>query len=139
MKIKKIKDLSEYEGEFIVTDGKKKVMGTCISLPLSNNRIPQIGTPVTCLYAFFLVDDPIIKKLYRQLDHKYILRKNGLFGMSYYVQGCVFDSVKYLIKVFGFTISLEYLYGEEYSNKIFDLKNGDWVSFTADRFDVTLQ
>lgn len=139
MKIKRIKDLSEYEGEFIVTDGLLEVEGTCISLPLSGNRIPEIGTQVAYLNAFFLDDEPIINKLQETKQQKYILKKKGLFGMSYYVQGYVFDADKYLIKVLGFIISLEYLFGAEYSNKTFNLKNGDWVSFIVDRFDITLR
>lgn len=139
MKIKKINDLSKYEAEFTITDGSFDVYGTCISLPLPDNRIPEIGSHVSCLYAFFLTDNPNIKKLYRQSEHKYILKKNGLFGMAYFVQGCVLDSDNYLIKVFGFIISLEYLYGAEYCNKKFDFANGDWVSFTVDRFDVEIK
>lgn len=37
MRIKKINCLSEYEGEFVITDGKRKVEDTCVSLPLPNN------------------------------------------------------------------------------------------------------
>ena len=138
MKIKKINDLSKYEGEFTITDGSFDISGTCISLPLPGNRIPEIGLQVSRVYAFFLTDNPDVKKLYRESDHKYILKKNSLFGMAYFVQGYVLDSEKFLIKVFGFTISLEYLYGTEYCNKKFDFTNGDWISFTVDRFDVEI-
>lgn len=72
---KKINDLSKYEAEFTITDGSFDVYGTCISLPLPDNRIPEIGSHVSCLYAFFLTDNPNIKKLYRQSEHKYILKK----------------------------------------------------------------
>ena len=140
MKIKKIKDLSsEYEGYFIITDGLKCVESMCVSLPLPDNRIPKIGSLVSCLYAFFLDDNPTIKKLQRQSEHKYRLKKKGLLGMSYYVRGCILDSDKYLVKVFGFIISLEYLYGAEYCcSKKFDFANGDWISFTVNRFDVEI-
>ena len=91
-----------------------------------------------CLYAFFLNDDPAIKVVYNTKKQNYLLRKTSLCGMSYKVHGCVFDSSKYLVKVFGFTISLEYVFGIEYGNKTSFLKNGDWVSFVVDRFDVAL-
>lgn len=138
MKIKKIKDLSKYEGEFIVTDGKKEVMGSCISLPLPENRIPEIGTTVACLQGFFLEDNPIINKIYNQNEQEYFLKKKGFFGMSYHIRGCVIDSENYLVKVFGFTISLEYIFGAEYGNRSFGFNNGDWISFDVDRFDITL-
>ena len=52
MEIKKIRDLSKYEGEFIITDGSIEVSSICVSLPLVDNRVPKIGSLVNCLYAF---------------------------------------------------------------------------------------
>ena len=138
MKIKKIQDLTEYEGEFIITDGRFDIEGTCVSLPLSNNRAPYIGESVTSLHAFFLTDEPIIIKLKDIRKQKTRLKKKCIIGMSYYVQGCVIDEKKYLVKVYDFIINLEYLFGSEYENKTFNYKKGEWLSFLVDRFDITI-
>ena len=81
MKIKKIQDLTEYEGEFIITDGRFDIEGTCVSLPLSNNRAPYIGESVTSLHAFFLTDEPIIIKLKDIRKQKYRLKKKFIIGL----------------------------------------------------------
>ena len=138
MKIRKIKGLTEYEGELIITDGCFDIEGICVSLPLLNNRTLNIGESVTMLYAFFQKEDPIIIKLNDIKQQKYKLKKNGIFGMSYYVQGRVIDEEKYLVKAFNFIISLEYLFGTEYENRTFVYKNGEWLSFLVDRFDITI-
>lgn len=138
MKIRKIKGLTEHEGELIITDGCFDIEGICVSLPLLNNRALNIGESVTLLYAFFQKEDPIIVKLKDIKQQKYKLKKKGIFGMSYYVQGHVIDEKKYLVKVFDFIISLEYLFGSEYENRTFVYKNGEWLSFLVDRFDITI-
>ena len=59
--------------------------------------------------------------------------------MVYKVNVYIIDSRKYLVKVFDFIISLEYIYSYEYSNnKEFIFKDGDWVTFVVDRFDVII-
>lgn len=59
--------------------------------------------------------------------------------MVYKVNGYIIDSRKYLVKVFDFIISLEYIYSYEYSNnKEFIFKDGDLVTFVVDRFDVII-
>lgn len=139
MKIKKIIDLSKYEGELIVTDGLKDISGTCVSLPLHDNRIISIGYPIHHLCAFFLNDNPVIEILSNSKNQTYSLKKVGMIGMAYKVHGLVVNSNEYLIKVFGFTISLEYLYSPNYEgNRVANFKDGDWISFTVDRFDIVL-
>lgn len=94
---------------------------------------------ISLLIAFFVDDNPIITKLIKSKIGTFKLAKKGIVEMVYKVNGYIIDSRKYLVKVFDFIISLECIYSYEYSNnKEFIFKDGDWVTFVVDRFDVVI-
>ena len=83
------------------------------------------------LYAFCF-EDILIKEEKSVNSHK--ITKIGKYGFQYEIIGTIESTKNALIKVFDFTISLEYFY----PNGIYGFKKGDLVSVLIDRFDCEL-
>lgn len=137
MFIKKIESLDYNDGEFVISDGINEIKGTCVSLPMPDDKKPFVGMNIISLKAFFF-DTPEIKIIRNTKDQNYLIKKiNKIYGMDYKVQGIVIDEKNFLVKVYDFIVSLEYEFGDAYcDNKEFKFKNGDWLSFVVDRFDI---
>ena len=54
MYIKKVLDYSYNYTEYIVSDGKNDIVCMCISVPLSDGKIPKDGMSVSNIYIFSL-------------------------------------------------------------------------------------
>lgn len=131
MKISKINEYSYSYAEYQVSDGEKEIRCVCNSVPLPNGLEPQIGMPIKMLYAFCL-EDILIKEEKTANCHK--ITKLGKYGFQYEIVGTILNKKKSLIKVFDFTISLEYFY----PNGISDFEEGDIVSIIIDRIECEL-
>lgn len=129
-----IKQVLEYDynyAEYIVTDGEYDLICMCLSVPLSENKAPQIGMLIENIFAFTL-NDTIRLTISKNKNH-FILKEKEYF--KYKVCGNVVDSKRSLIRVFDFIISLEFYYPDGLPT-IF--KNTDCVEFEVDRFDCTI-
>ena len=131
MKISKINEYSYSYAEYQVSDGDKEIRCVCNSVPLLNGLEPQIGMPIKMLYAFCL-EDILIKEEKSANCHK--ITKIGKYGFQYEIVGTILNKMNSLIKVFDFTISLEYFY----PNGISDFEEGDIVSIIIDRIECEL-
>lgn len=131
MKISKINEYSYSYAEYQVSDGDKEIRCVCNSVPLPNGLEPQIGMPIKMLYAFCL-EDILIKEEKSANCHK--ITKIGKYGFQYEIVGTILNKMNSLIKVFDFTISLEYFY----PNGISDFEEGDIVSIIIDRIECEL-
>ena len=131
MKISKINEYSYSYAEYQVSDGDKEIRCVCNSVPLPNGLEPQIGMPIKMLYAFCL-EDILIKEEKSANCHK--ITKIGKYGFQYEIDGTILNKMNSLIKVFDFTISLEYFY----PNGISDFEEGDIVSIIIDRIECEL-
>ena len=131
MKISKINEYSYSYAEYQVSDGEKEIRCVCNSVPLPNGLEPQIGMPIKMLYAFCL-EDILIKEEKSANCHK--ITKIGKYGFQYEIVGTILNKMNSLIKVFDFTISLEYFY----PNGISDFEEGDIVSIIIDRIECEL-
>ena len=131
MKISKINEYSYSYAEYQVSDGDKEIRCVCNSVPLPNGLEPQIGMSIKMLYAFCL-EDILIKEEKSANCHK--ITKIGKYGFQYEIVGTILNKMNSLIKVFDFTISLEYFY----PNGISDFEEGDIVSIIIDRIECEL-
>ena len=131
MKISKINEYSYSYAEYQVSDGDKEIRCVCNSVPLPNGLEPQIGMPIKMLYAFCF-EDILIKEEKSANCHK--ITKLGKYGFQYEIIGTILHKKKSLIKVFDFTISLEYFY----PNGISGFEEGDIVSIIIDRMECEL-
>ena len=131
MKISKINEYSYSYAEYQVSDGDKEIRCVCNSVPLPNGLEPQIGMPIKMLYAFCF-EDILIKEEKSANCHK--ITKIGKYGFQYEIVGTILNKMNSLIKVFDFTISLEYFY----PNGISDFEEGDIVSIIIDRIECEL-
>ena len=131
MKISKINEYSYSYAEYQVSDGDKEIRCVCNSVPLPNGLEPQIGMPIKMLYAFCF-EDILIKEEKSANCHK--ITKLGKYGFQYEIIGTILHKKKSLIKVFDFTLSLEYFY----PNGISGFEEGDIVSIIIDRMECEL-
>ena len=131
MKISKINEYSYSYADYQVSDGDKEIRCVCNSVPLPNGLEPQIGMPIKMLYAFCF-EDILIKEEKSANCHK--ITKLGKYGFQYEIIGTILHKKKSLIKVFDFTISLEYFY----PNGISGFEEGDIVSIIIDRMECEL-
>ena len=131
MKVSKINEYSYSYAEYQVSDGDKEIRCVCNSVPLPNGLEPQIGMPIKMLYAFCF-EDILIKEEKSANCHK--ITKLGKYGFQYEIIGTILHKKKSLIKVFDFTISLEYFY----PNGISGFEEGDIVSIIIDRMECEL-
>lgn len=129
-----IKQVLEYEfnyAEYEITDGEHSLICMCLSVPLQNGKEPQIGMEIEQLYAFCHGDTI---NLETESCKKFNVQKaEGYF--AYRLSGIVVDSRKAIIKIFGFSISLEFYYPNGFGEMI---KMGDCVTFFVDRVDCIL-
>ena len=59
--------------------------------------------------------------------------------MSYSLRGKMVDTKKYILKVYDFYVSLEYLFSPEYIEpQEFKFKDGEWIELIVDRFDAII-
>ena len=114
MYIKSVKEFSKSYYELVVTDNSKDVICVCDSIPLDDGMIPTNGMKIKMLNAFFVDECPKITVVDDVKKQNYKLFKRGLFGMSYGLRGKIVDAKRYIIKVYDFYVSLEYLFSSEY-------------------------
>ena len=139
MRIKMVKEYTESYCELVVTDNYKNVICVCDFIPMQKNEVPLCGAKISMLNAFFLDENPKITLVNDKDKQNFKLSKKGLCGMSYSLRGKIVDEKKYILKVYGFHISLEYLFSSEYVNPLeFIYKDGDWIDFVVDRFDAVI-
>ena len=130
----KIKHILEYDynyAEYIVTDGKYCLVCMCLSVPLKNNIEPKIGMEVESLYAFSY--DTIRLNVLNSAEC--YIQKDPQNHFKYKLCGIVTDSINAIIRVFDFSIDLQFDYPNGFDNAI---KNGDYVEFEVDRIDCSL-
>ncbi len=139
MHIKKVKEFSKSYCELIVTDNSKDVICVLDSIPLTDEMIPANGMKIKMLNAFFVDECPKITVVDDVKKQNYKLFKVGVFGMSYGLRGKIVDTKKYILKVYDFYVSLEYIFSSEYIEpKKFIYKEGEWLELIVDRFDVII-
>ena len=139
MHIKIVKEHSESYCELIVTDNLKEIACICDSIPLDNGRIPASGMKIKMLNAFFSDESPKITIIYDVKKQNYKLSKVGMWGMSYSLRGKMVDTKRYILKVYDFYVSLEYLFSPEYIEpQEFTFKDGEWIELIVDRFDAII-
>ena len=94
---------------------------------------------VKMLNAFFLEDCPKITIINDVKKQNYKLSKLGMVGMSYSLRGKIVDAKRYILKVYDFYISLEYIFSPEYMNpQEFIYRDGEWIELIVDRFDAII-
>ncbi len=130
MKIKKIIEYDWNYGEYIISDGNYDLICMCISVPLPNNLVPQIGMTISKIYAFSFGDFKIVKLL-KQGNKEFFIKKEKEY-FSYCLQGKIIDKKRALVQVYDFIISLEYQFSNGFSA---DYSEGDFINFKADRLD----
>ena len=139
MHIKIVKEYSESYCELVVTDNYKNVICVCDFMPTKKTEVPLSGTKISMLNAFFLDENPKITLVNDKDKQSFKLSKRGLCGMSYSLRGKIVDAKKYILKVYGFYVSLEYLFSPEYVNPLeFIYKDEDWIDLVVDRFDAVI-
>lgn len=139
MHIKIVKEYSESYCELVVTDNLKEVICVYDSIILDNKIIPTSGMQIKMLNAFFLEDCPKITIIDDVKKQNYKLSKLGMCGMSYSLRGKIVDAKRYILKVYDFYISLEYIFSPEYMNpQKFIYRDGEWIELIVDRFDAII-
>ena len=131
MVIKKVLKYDYNYAEYVVTDGNYNLICMCLSVPLSDNKVPQVGMLIENIFAF-TISDTI--RLTISKNKKHFIQKEKKY-FKYKVCGNVVDSRKSLIRIFDFIVSLEFSYPDVLPT-IF--KNNDYVEFEVDRFDCTI-
>ena len=135
MHIKSVKEYYASYCELVVTDNLKDVI--CICDSLDNGMVPKEFMEIKKLNAFFVDDTPKITVISDIKKQNYKLSKSGICGMAYNVKGEIVDAQQYIVKVYDFYISLEYLFSSEYDGfQEFLYKEGEWVELVVDRFDA---
>ena len=137
MHIKSVKEYYVSYCELVVTDNLKDVV--CICDSLDNGMVPKEFMEIKKLNAFFVDDTPKITVISDIKKQNYKLSKAGIFGMAYNIKGEIVDAQQYIVKVYDFYISLEYLFSSEYDGfQEFLYKEGEWVELVVDRFDAII-
>ena len=135
MHIKSVKEYYVSYCELVVTDNSKDVV--CIGDSSDNGMVPKECMEIKKLHAFFVDDTPKITVISDIKKKKYKLSKAGICGMAYNIRGEIVDAQQYIVKVYDFYISLEYLFSSEYDGfQKFLYKPGEWVELVVDRFDA---
>ena len=135
MHINSVKEYYVSYCELVVTDNLKDVI--CICDSLDNGMVPKEFMEIKKLNAFFVNDTPKITVISDIKKQNYKLSKSGICGMAYNVKGEIVDAQQYIVKVYDFYISLEYLFSSEYDGfQEFLYKEGEWVELVVDRFDA---
>ena len=134
MYIKKILEYNYNYANYMVSDGNKEVKCLCLSVPLPNDREPQVGMEVLKIYAF-TVNKLEIMKVLKEKDKNFYISKTPLIGFDYKIKARIVDCKKAVVEVFNFTISLEFEYENGFSE---DFKNGDFIEFEVDRLDCKI-
>lgn len=135
MHIKSVKEYYVSYCELVVTDNLIDVI--CICDSLDNGMVPKEFMEIKKLNAFFVDDTPKITVISDIKKQNYKLSKSGICGMAYNVKGEIVDAQQYIVKVYDFYISLEYLFSSEYDGfQEFLYKEGEWVELVVDRFDA---
>ena len=135
MHIKSVKEYYVSYCELVVTDNLKDLI--CICDSLDNGMVPKEFMEIKKLNAFFVNDTPKITVISDIKKQNYKLSKSGICGMAYNVKGEIVDAQQYIVKVYDFYISLEYLFSSEYDGfQEFLYKEGEWVELVVDRFDA---
>lgn len=133
-----IKELLEYSGnnyaEYFVTDGEHDLLCMCTSVPLPHDVPPQRGMEIEMIYVFSY-HELIFKKVTDRLSQKHGIYKEKNKHFKYCLTGQVLDPTRSLIRIFGFTISLEYDYREGLPA---DFAADDYVEIIADRLDASI-
>ena len=139
MYIKSVKEYCVSYCELVVTDNSKDVICICDSVPLDSGMVPTEGMEIKKMNAFFVDETPKITVIRDIKKQNYKLSKAGICGMAYNIRGEIVDAQQYIVKVYDFYISLEYLFSSEYDGfQEFLYKEGEWVELSVDRFDATI-
>ncbi len=137
MHIKRVKEYSSSYCEVVVTDNFKDVVCICDSVPLDIEIASMDSIEIKKMNAFFVDETPQITVISDIKKQNYKLSKSGICGMAYNVKGKVVDTQQYIVKVYDFYISLEYLFSPEYNGfQDFSYKEGEWIELVVDRFDA---
>ena len=135
MHIKKVLEYDYNYAQYIVTDGRNDVRCVCMSVPLPNEKKPEIGLKITKIYAFS-VEGVILKKVIEEKNMQDEIIKPLFDSLGYKLKGRILDSNKSIVQVFNFEIDLEYDYpdglGEEF-------ENGEYVELSVDRLDCIIE
>lgn len=135
MYIKKVLEYVYNYAKYIVTDGRHDVKCICMSVPLPDGKVPEIGMEITAIYVFNF-ESTIVKKVTKEKDMKYKIIKPFSNPLAYKLRGKVIDSSKSIVQVFDFKISLEYDYPDGMNE---EFSNNDYVEFFASRLDCIIE
>jgi hypothetical protein len=137
MHIKSVKEYYVSYCELVVTDNLRNVV--CICNSLDSGMVPKEYMEIKKLNAFFVDDTPNITVIRDINKQNYKLSKAGICGMAYNIKGKIVDAQQYIVKVYDFYISLEYLFSPEYKGfQDFLYKEGEWIELAVDRFDAII-
>ena len=134
MYIKKILEYNYNYAEYMVSDGDKELKCLCLSVPLPNNKEPEVGMEVLKIYAF-TINKLEITKVLKEKNKKFYVSKTPLIGFDYKIKARIIDCKKAIVEVFNFTISLEFEYENGFSE---DFNDGDFIEFKVDRLDCEI-
>ena len=137
MHIKSVKESYVSYCELVVTDNLRDVI--CICDSLDSGMVPKECMEIKKINAFFVDDTPKITVIRDIKKQNYKLSKAGICGMAYNIKGKIVDTQQYIVKVYDFYISLEYLFSPEYKGfQDFLYKEGEWIELVVDRFDAII-
>lgn len=134
MYIKKILEYNYNYANYMVSDGDKELKCLCLSVPLPNNKEPEVGMEVLKIYAF-TINKLEITKVLEEKNKKFYVSKTPLIGFDYKIKARIIDCKKAIVEVFNFTISLEFEYENGFSE---DFNDGDFIEFKVDRLDCEI-
>lgn len=133
MLIKKVLEYDYNYAEYLVTDGVFDLRCMCISVPLSNGKIPVSGMEVAEIDVFNF-GKTIIKKIDNAIEKKSLIIK-GKQTFEYLLRGKIIDKNNSLVSIEGFTLSLKNDFEHGFPDGFLE---GDYIEFVADRLDATL-
>ena len=134
MYIKKILEYNYNYADYMVSDGDKELKCLCLSVPLPNNKEPEVGMEVLKIYAF-TINKLEITKVLKEKNKKFYVSKTPLIGFDYKIKARIIDCKKAIVEVFNFKISLEFEYENGFSE---DFNDGDFIEFKVDRLDCEI-
>ena len=134
MYITKILEYSYNYADYIVSDGVKELKCMCISVPLPDDKEPQIGMEVLRIYAFAVNRIDIIK-ITNEKQKNYKISNQIFSYFKYKLRGKIIDCKQAIVQVFDFTIRLEWEYPNGFSE---EFQNGDFIEFEVDRLDCEI-
>lgn len=136
MLIKKIQDYDGYTANLVVTDGKYDLL--CFCLGFHDNATkpfePKEGMEITGIETF-VMDGIKIQRIENNEEKAYLIKK-GKLPLEYTLRAKVLDNKKAKIGIGELIINLENYFEDGLPE---NCQNGNFIEFTVDRLDCTIE